>query len=125
MANNRTPERERRRELLFKEPGQEYAQVIRVLGDKRMGLRCFDNVERVGHIRGSLRVWINLSDIVLVSLRDFDPTRADIVHKYTTEEARSLQALGELPASVNINATAIDMERDGEDEESGITFEDI
>ncbi len=80
MANNRTPERERRRELLFKEPGQEYAQVIRVLGDKRMGLRCFDNVERVGHIRGSLRVWINLSDIVLVSLRDFDPGRIQSIN---------------------------------------------
>ena len=64
-------------------------------------------------------------DIVLVGLREFQADRADIIHKYNTDEARTLQALGELPASVRINQTAVDMAMDeGEDEEdAGFDFE--
>jgi len=33
---------EEKRELLLKEPGQEYAQVIRMLGNGRLDAFCFD-----------------------------------------------------------------------------------
>ncbi len=113
-----------KRELLFKEEDQEYAQVTKMLGDGRVELHCYDNVVRMGHIRGKLknRVWINVSDIVLVSLRGFDAQTADIFHKYTSEEARTLQAFEELPANAKINATAIDIDEGfGHDEEDGAT----
>ena len=67
-------------------------------------------------------------DIVLIGLREFQADKADIIHKYTTEEARSLQAYGELPATAKINQTAIDMAMDdgeGQDDNMGFDFEGI
>mmetsp|Transcript_2366 Transcript_2366/g.1698 ORF Transcript_2366/g.1698 Transcript_2366/m.1698 type:complete len:157 (-) Transcript_2366:57-527(-) len=117
-----------RRELIFKEDGQEYAQVLRMLGDGRVALHCFDNVARTGLIRGTMRrrVWINIGDIVLIGLREFQPDKADIIHKYNTDEARSLQSYGELPASAKINVTAVDMamdEGDDDDDEEDARFD--
>ena len=39
----------------------EYAQVLRMLGDGRLALQCYDDVARTGLIRGTMRrrVWIN------------------------------------------------------------------
>ena len=50
-----------KRELVFKEDGQEYAQVAKMLGNGRLEAMCFDGVKRLCHIRGKLRkkVWIN------------------------------------------------------------------
>lgn len=47
-----------------------------------------------------------------------------MIHKYTTEEARSLQAYGELPASARINQTAVDLAMDHEEDEDdgGVDF---
>lgn len=118
-------EGETRRDLLFKEDGQEYAQVVRMMGDGRMFLQCYDGVDRVGLIRGTMRrrVWINTGDIVLIGLREFQQDKADVIHKYTTEEARNLQAYGELPDTARINQTAIDMAMDGANEEEDLGFD--
>ena len=67
-------------------------------------------------------------DIVLIGLREFQEDKADVIHKYTTEEARSLQAYGELPATARINQTAIDMamdDGDGQDDNMGFDFDQI
>lgn len=58
-----------------------------MLGDGRLALQCFDNKARTGLIRGTMRrrVWINTGDIVLVGLREFQPDKADVIHKYSTE----------------------------------------
>ena len=119
---------EERRDLIFREDGQQYGSVTKMLGDRRIQVYCFDNVERVGLIRKALRVWINVGDIVLVSLRDFQDSRADIIHRYTAEEARTLVSFGELPESTKINQTAVDMALSagaGDDEDAGFVFEDI
>jgi translation initiation factor 1A len=122
-------EGETRRELIFKEDGQEYAQVLRMLGDGRVALQCFDNLARTGLIRGTMRrrVWINTGDIVLIGLREFQPDKADVIHKYSTEEARSLQSYGELPENARINQTAVDMAMDDGEEEvdAGFDFDQI
>ena len=54
-------EGEIKRELIFKEDGQEYAQVVRMLGNGRLEAHCFDGTQRLCHIRGKLRkkVWVN------------------------------------------------------------------
>jgi len=95
-----------KRELTFKEDGQEYAQVTRMLGNGRLEAFCFDGVSRLCHIRGKLRkrVWIGVGDIVLLGLREFQDQKADIILKYDGDEARSLKTYGELPDTVQINA---------------------
>jgi len=76
-----------------------------MLGNGRLEAMCFDGVKRLCHIRGKMRkkVWVNQGDIVLVSLRDFQDEKGDIIVKYTPEEARNLKTYGELPDNVKIN----------------------
>jgi translation initiation factor 1A len=81
--------------------------VIKMLGNGRLESMCFDGVKRLAHIRGKLRkkVWINQGDIILLSLRDYQDEKGDVILKYTADEARSLKAYGELPESAKINET--------------------
>ena len=108
-----------RRELLYKEEGQEYGQILRLLGSGRVEVNCFDNVKRLCTIRGKLRhrVWMNAGDLILVSLRDFGDDKADIIHKYYPEEAFELQELGEIPENITINEGMVDEDEgiDGDD----------
>jgi len=112
-----------KRELLFKEDEQEYAQVTKMLGNGRLEAMCFDGVKRLCHIRGKLRkkVWINQGDIILVGLREYQDTKADVIFKYTPDEARNLKTYGEFPESVRINDTVTFVEGDMDDE---IEFDD-
>ena len=83
----------------------EYAQVVKMLGNGRLEAMCFDGTKRLAHIRGKLRkkVWINQGDIILLSLRDFQDDKADVLFKYSPDEARNLKAYGELPETAKIN----------------------
>jgi len=114
-----------RRELQFKEDGQEYGQVLRLLGSGRVEVYGIDGKKRTCTIRGSMRnrVWIHAGDIVLLGLRDFgDENKADVMLKYYDEEARELQELGELPDSIRIaegGFTYSDEEEDGFDGAAG------
>lgn len=112
-----------KRELIFKEDGQEYGQVMRMLGNGRCEVTCFDGTKRLCHIRGKMRkkVWVCQGDIVLVSLRDFQDEKGDIIVKYTSDEARNLKTYGELPEGVKINETDI---VDGELSDDGVEFDE-
>jgi translation initiation factor 1A len=80
-------------------------------------------------------VWINQGDIVLLSLRDFQDDKADVIVKYTADEARNrtsqlqkwvfffadrfiftfqVKAYGELPENAKINETDNFGEEEGE-----------
>lgn len=50
-----------KRELIFKEDEQEYAQVTKMLGNGRLEAMCFDGVKRLCHIRGKLRKKVSIS----------------------------------------------------------------
>lgn len=106
---------EEKRELVFKDEGQEYGQVLRMLGNGRIECYCMDGVKRMCTIRGSLknRVWINNGDIVLCGLRDFGEDKGDVILKYYDEEAKELKELGEIPEHIKINEGEFDL--DGED----------
>ena len=113
-----------KRELVFKEDGQEYAQVTKMLGNGRLEAMCFDGVKRLCHIRGKLtkKVWINQSDIVLLGLRDYQDAKADVILKYSADEARNLKSYGEFPESVKINET---VDFVGGDLDDDIEFDDV
>merc|ERR1711943_183201 len=115
-----------KRELIFKEDGQEYAQVLTMLGGGRLEALCFDGVKRLCGIRGKMRkrVWIAGGDIVLVGLRDFQDERADVILKYSADEARNLKAYGELPETAKINKSAVEVEF-GDDDDVEFDFDEI
>lgn len=116
----------------------------------RLEAQCFDGTRRLGNIRGKLRkkVWINQGDIILLSLRDYQDDKGDVMYvavptpfhhpfrsttqadrcdlprslKYTADEARSLKAYGELPETAKINET--DNFGGGEDGDCGFEFDE-
>lgn len=94
-----------KRELVFKDDGQEYAQAVRMLGNGRLEALCFDGRTRLAIIRGKMRkrVWVNAGDIILVGLRDFQDDKCDVMQKYSSDEARLLKTYGELPDTAKIN----------------------
>ena len=104
---------------------------------------CFDGVKRLCHIRGKLRkkVWINQSDIILVGLRDyqvrqfadfihfeifivcpFQDAKADVIQKYSADEARNLKSYGEFPESIKISDTVDFVDGDLDQD---IEFDDV
>lgn len=118
------------RVLLFREDGQSYARIIKKLGDGRFECQIFDNdsdYNLIGKICGSMRkrVWIDIGDIVLVSIREFDHSTCDIIHKYTPDESTSLKSLEEIPNNVNLQATKLDLSSGVIDDDNNICFEDI
>eukprot|EP01034_Spumella_vulgaris_P024542 gene24542-30901_t len=66
-------------------------------------------------------------DVIFSSRKMVKPEKADVIHKYSTEEARNLQAFGELPVNARINQTAVDMAMEGgeEGEDMGFDFDEI
>ena len=110
--NNLSDEIER--ELIFKTDDQEYAQVTKLLGSCRLELQCFDGKTRLGHIRGTMRkkVWITVNDLVLISLREFEDGKCDIIHKYLPKELNKLKSVGEIPETVKVNEDTTDDKND-------------
>ena len=64
-------------------------------------------------------VWINQGDIILLSLREYQDGKGDVLMKYSADEARSLKAYGELPENAKINET----DTYGDETNEGIGFE--
>ena len=87
------------RPLPIKEEGQEYALVTKMLGNGRVSLKCMDGIDRLGKIRGKMRkrVWIKVDDYLLISLRDFQDEKADIIMKLRENEIIRLKRLKEIP----------------------------
>jgi translation initiation factor 1A len=68
---------EERRRFVGRAADQDYARVVRALGNRRMLCFCNDGEERVCKIRGALcrgpkKQIIGVGDIVLITLRDFE-----------------------------------------------------
>lgn len=116
-----------KRELLFKEDGQEYAQVTKMLGAGRVEVLCVDAKLRLGHIRGKMhkKVWISVGDVVLVGLRDYQDEKVDVIHKYNPDEVRNLKSMGEIPENMNVKEKNNEEENNSEEEENPYTFEEV
>ena len=69
-----------------------------------MGRRVFaTSVERCERRSAALD---ESGDIVLIGLRDFQDDKADVIMKYTADEARQLKAYGEIPDNGRLAAVS-------------------
>eukprot|EP00456_Euglypha_rotunda_P093160 TRINITY_DN982_c0_g1_i1.p1 TRINITY_DN982_c0_g1~~TRINITY_DN982_c0_g1_i1.p1 ORF type:complete len:137 (+),score=21.45 TRINITY_DN982_c0_g1_i1:144-554(+) len=116
---------EEKRDLVVKDKDQEYARVVRMLGNGRLEGECFDGKKRLCHIRGKMRkkVWVNTGDIILIGLRGFQDDKADVILKYTADEARRLKTLGHLPETADISGAG--SKEGGDAEEVPFDFAEI
>jgi translation initiation factor 1A len=107
--------------LRLKEEGQEYAQITQCLGNCRFTVMCFDGKERMATMCGGMRKrrFVNMNDIVLVSLRDWQDAKCDIIDSYDDNLTRKLKSKGLIPDSINIDS---DSKQDVDEEENDLGF---
>ena len=88
-----------KRIMVYKQDMEEYAQIIKMLGDRRVTVMFPNKEEFIAMIPGRFRkrCWMRVGDIVIVSRRDFQDTKMDILHKYTDEETKILAREYEIP----------------------------
>lgn len=77
------------------EENEEYAHIIKMLGNCRVSLLTNTGKESIGIIRGTLRKFTNRiiiekGDIVVISKRGYQDNKVDIVHKYNREQIQTL-----------------------------------
>ena len=113
-----------RKPLEFAETGQKYALVTKMLGGCRVECKLYGGGSigtgsksgnsgnggvggasgmAIGVIRGAMRkkVYINPNDVIIVSVRDFEVDKVDVIHKYTNDEVRELIKLKEIPSNIH------------------------
>jgi len=108
--------------LRLKEEGQEYAQIIKCLGNCRFNVLCFDGKERMATMCGTMRKrrFINQDDIVLVSLRDWQDAKCDIIDNYDENLVRKMKDKGLVPDSIKLD---VDKQySDDDDDNLGFVF---
>lgn len=74
---------------------EEYAYVIKLLGNCRASVISNSGVTSIGIIRGTLRkfnkrIMIENGDIVIISKRDYQADKVDIVHKFNSDQSKNL-----------------------------------
>jgi translation initiation factor 1A len=87
------------REMVYKQSDQLYAILEENKGNLRFNCVCDDNKPRFAHVPGSFhkRVWFRKDDVVLVSVREFQPDKCDILYKYNQSEIEILKSQNLFP----------------------------
>jgi len=95
-------ERPHHKVLLFplKNSGEEYGYVTKILGGLRFLVYCYSNSrEKLCRLAGKLRhsrTYVSLGEVVLIRIRSYQNSKADIIYNYSEEEYQTLIAEGEL-----------------------------
>jgi translation initiation factor 1A len=113
------------KDLVIKEGTEQvYATVTKMLGNCRVEAQCYDGSLRQCHIRGAMRkkVWITVGDTVLVSLREFQDEKADVILKYNPDEVRKLKQLKEISDTEIVMVEGLG---EGLKEDCAFDFDDI
>ena len=85
-------------ELVKKDEQQMYARVIKLLGSGRLNALCEDGETRMCKIRGKMmkKDFVKTDGIILISLREYENKKADVIHNYNDDEVRVLVSDGDI-----------------------------
>ena len=112
-----------------KDSEQEYAKVIKVNGGGRYAIFCEDKSQRLGIARGKINrnVRIGIDSLVLISRRDYQDDKCDILYTYKPDEIKALKQANKLPEEMmNCTSKSTNPEEGaGDDEDDLIAFEDL
>ena len=105
---------------------QYFAYVTKILGSGRVSLDYYIPIfnektneiiewklhNKIGVIRGKMmrRVYVNLNDIVLVTERDFDKSKVDIIEKYQMTQIPYLKQYSNFPPINEISNNDVEFE---------------
>jgi translation initiation factor 1A len=89
------------KELVFAQDGQAYAVATKILGNRRINVKCSDGRERMAIIMGRFKGksnWIEVGTLVLINLREYsiNDDKAEVCNIYDPYDVSQLRKLGEL-----------------------------
>ena len=107
-----------KRPMIYAEEGQKYALVTKLLGNGRIYVSFIRDkvgqVELLAIIRGSLRKkkqWVKVGNYILISERDYEKEKVDVIHVYNDGEMNELKKKGLISESlVNLKVSNEDDE---------------
>lgn len=97
--------------------GQVYAVATKMLGNRRLMVKCMDGQEKLAHIPGKFkgrRNWIEVGMVVLINVRDYQDDKVDIIYIYDAQDVRRLQRSNELSNLLGTEET--------EEQDTGFVF---
>ena len=119
---------------------QYYAYITKILGNGRMELNYYiplynkdstisewTSNKSMGQVRGKMmkRVYVNLNDLVLVTEREFDKSKVDIIEKYNSNQIPYLKKESDFPNIGDLAKKDIEFDFDeDEDDEDNIKKKD-
>jgi initiation factor 1A len=131
--------------FIDRQSDQMYARILRNLGGRNMLVYCNDNKIRLCHICGAMKKfsWLQVGDMVLISLRDFEKTdtdkypKGDILAKYDSDHYSMLKKLPDINQKLFLQLETMDgtilaqigskeeskVKLPGEEEDTGIEFD--
>ena len=103
---------------------QEYAQITKCLGNCRFEVLCFDGKKRMAIMCGKMRkrVFVNAHEIVLVSLREWQDSKCDIIDKYSASDVQKLKQKNLIPKSIKLEEKN-DLDDEIMDDNLGFVFD--
>ena len=102
---------------------QEYAQITKALGNCRFEVMCFDGKSRMATMCGKMRkrVFVNQDELVLVSLRDWQDSKCDIIDKYNANDVQKLKQLKCIPDFIKLEDKKL-IDDEVQDDNMGFIF---
>jgi len=102
---------------------QEYAQITKALGNCRFDVMCFDGKSRLATMCGKMRkrVFVNQGELVLVSLREWQDSKCDIIEKYNPNDVQKLKKMKCIPDFIKLEET-VTIEEESNDDNLGYMF---
>ena len=111
------------KDLIKKDDDQMYARVVALLGNGRLNALCDDGETRLCKIRGKMmkKDFIKTDGIILVSRRDYEDKKADVIHKYNDDEVRMLTSENNFKKDILLKGKRAE---NNQDEEFNLDFAD-
>tara|TARA_B100001093_G_scaffold488458_1_gene525696 strand:- start:39 stop:542 length:504 start_codon:yes stop_codon:yes gene_type:complete len=102
---------------------QEYALIKKALGNCRFEVLCFDGKTRLATMCGKMRkrVFVNQDELVLVSLREWQDSKCDIIDKYNSNDIKKLKQSKCIPDFIKFEEKSV-VEDDIMDDNLGFVF---
>ena len=96
-----------KRPMVYAEEGQKYALVTKLLGNGRVYVSFIKEkvgqIEALAIIRGTLRKkkqWVKSGNYILISERDYEKDKVDVIHVYNDGEMNELKKKGLISESL-------------------------
>ncbi len=95
-----------------------FALAKQLLGGRRVTVLCEDGEERMARIPGKMRrrQYVRENDLIIVWPWDFQPSKADVKHRYTKTQAMYLSRKGLLNEVVDDFGMDVRVDEEGEDD---------